>query len=1131
MYKKITAITTRRAHHVRPKLWLTMKLTFILLIVCIMEASAGTYAQTVSLSVKDASLKEVFNLLNKNNGYEFLYNAAMLKGTHTVNLDAKNIDIKELLDQCFVGQPVDYLIDGKTIIVNEKPKQLTADIKLLVPVTGTVISQTGELLIGVSVGVVAGGAGTTTKENGTFKLSVPENSTLRFSYIGFITKEIKIGSAAINLSVQLLTNKNELNQVVVVGYGTRKKADVTGAITSISEQSIKDVPASNLASALQGQGAGIDIRKSAGDSKPGATPTILIRGARSLSASNAPLIVIDGIPFNGSINDINQDDVASVDVLKDASSTAIYGSRGANGVILVTTKRGKTGKPVVSYSSYLGQTNVARTFTLFNADEFTVFKKWANINANPGKYTGLDDPLFYTNGVFDPAEVVGVQTGRNTDWQSYIYKTGIMTDNQLAVSGGTDNTKYALSGGYFNQTGIYEGQGFDRYSIKMSVDQLLGEKFRIGLNTLNTFSLRTGENASNMSYALRASPLAAPYDSNGQLLNNFIPGSNNQVWNPLADILPGAAVENRQRFGTFTTLYLEAELANGLKYRFNAGTEIKNETYGNFYASKTNFNRGGANTSSNRSSFDANYTLENILTYDKAFGKHKINFTGLYSLQDSRTTTNQFNNTNIAFDQLAYYNPTYGSNLTGSGTDSKWDILSYMGRMNYSFSDRYLLTLTMRSDGSSRLAPGNKYHVFPSAAAAWNITNESFMKNVPTLNNLKLRASYGTVGNTAINPYQTLGSLSSVTYNYGTNFVTGAYLTNASNENLTWEYTSTANAGLDFGLLDSRISGSVEVYKQFTKDLLLGQTLPISSGIPNATVKNIGGTENKGIEIHVSTINIQGKDKNDFSWTSDFNYFINRGKITQLTDGVTKDINNRWFVGQPADSYYDYKRLGIWQNNHADSLAAKGYGLSLTGVTSVIGTIKVADISGPNGVPDGKLDDNDRVIIGSSQPQWEGGTTQRFGYKGFDFTVVIFARIGGIISSAVEGGNGISTYAGTYNNLKVNYWTPTNNEDRFPKPNTNPTGTGSLPNYLSTLGYFDGSFVKIRTLSLGYNFPTSIVQKLRARSLRIYATASDPFILFSPYVKAGGLDPETAGTIGIDTPPLRSMLFGLNLSF
>jgi TonB-linked SusC/RagA family outer membrane protein len=451
-----------------------------------------------------------------------------------------------------------------------------------------------------------------------------------------------------------------------------------------------------------------------------------------------------------------------------------------------------------------------------------------------------------------------------------------------------------------------------------------------------------------------------------------------------------------------------------------------------------------------------------------------------------------------------------------------------MGRINYSYNDRYLLTLTMRADGSSRLAPGNKWHTFPSAAVAWNISRESFFSGIPRVNNLKLRASYGTVGNTAISPYQTLGALSPIVYNFGSSYTTGAYFSNAANDSLTWENTSTANLGLDFGLFNNRVSGSIEVYKQYTNSLLLSQTLPITSGIPNAVVRNVGKTENKGLEIHISTVNIQGKTKNDFTWTSDLNFFINRGKITQLANGATRDVANGWFVGQPIEVYYDFQRMGIWQNTSADSAEAKRLGLTVTGSGSVIGTIRVADVSGPNGKPDGKIDQTyDRIIIGTSEPKWEGGTTQRFSFKGFDFTVVAFARWGYTLNSSLYGGNFVNTYQGIYNNLKTDFWTPTNHQNENPKPNSNNTN----PVNRSVLSYFDGSFVKIRSMSLGYNLPSSIIQKVGGRSLRVYAIATDPFILFSPYRRIGGIDPEGAGTVGIDTPPVWSWTFGLNLSF
>ena len=998
-----------------------------------------------------------------------------------------------------------------------------------VTVKGSVTTQTGEPLVGVSIKVKNSTEGTTTGSIGEFQIKVPQNSTLVFSYVGFIAKEVKVSSDQSNLSLQLLTDKNEMSQVIVVGYGTRRKSDVTGAITSISEQAIKDVPASNLVSAIQGQAAGVDIQRSGANSKPGASPNILIRGSRSLTASNSPLIVVDGIPFNGNINELSQNDVSSVEILKDASSTAIYGSRGANGVMLITTKRGRSAKPIFTYSGYAGQTRLIREFPVMNAEEFTLLKKWANINGNPGKYSGLDDPQFLTNGVFAPEEVEGLKIGRNTDWQSYIYKTGIMTDHQLGISGGTDITQYAVSAGYFNQSGIYQGQKFERFTVKLSFDQQLGKRFKVGLNSLNSYSIRSGESANPMAQALRASPLVSPFDSTGAILNDFVPGSASQVWNPLADLIPGAVEEDRKRLGTFTTLFVEVNLYKGLKYKFNSGIEIRNDSYNNYYSGKTSFrvNQGGS-AASNRNSNNTNYTIENLLTYDKTFWqKHKLNFTGLYSIQESKTISNQFDY-NINSDYLAFYNPVYGSNIKPQGSYSKWDIISYMGRLNYSFDDRYLLTLTMRSDGSSRLAPGNKWHTFPSAAAAWNISRESFFSNVHVVNNLKLRASYGTVGNTAISPYQTLGALSPIVYNFGSSYTTGAYFSNASNDSLTWENTSTTNIGVDFGLFKNRISGSIEVYKQNTSSLLLSQTLPITSGIPNAIVRNIGKTENKGLEIFISTVNIQGRTKNDFTWTSDINFFLNRGEITQLANGASRDVANSWFVGEPIDVYYDFKRNGIWQNTSEDSAEAKRLGLTVTGNGSVIGTIRVADVSGPNGKPDGKIDQTyDRIIVGTAEPKWEGGTTQRFSYRGFDFTVVAFARWGYTLNSSLYGGNFVNTYQGIYNNLKTDFWTPTNHQNENPKPNSNNTN----PINRSVLSYFDGSFIKIRTLSLGYTLSPSIIKKVGGRSLRVYAIANDPFILFSPYRKIGGIDPEGAGTVGIDTPPVWSLIFGLNLSF
>ena len=1049
----------------------------------------------------------------------------------------KRQSIRYCLDFCTKrGSWVLFLFFFLGLCVNKLYAQSAVTVK------GTVTYQNGDPVSGASVVVKATGKGVTTQEDGSFQIEAAPNSTLVITHTGFVGQEIKLSSDNYsNLTVRLIENKNSLDEVIVVGYGTRKKSDVTGAIVSINEQAIRDIPAANLTQAIQGQAAGIDIQKNGGNSKPGATPTILIRGSRSISATNEPLFVVDGIPFNGSINDLNQDDIASVEILKDASATAIYGSRGANGVILITTKRGKSGKPTVTFNMYTGFVKIQDQFPVMNTAEFSEFKKWALYN---GRYTGNnrtysgpnDSALILQN--FSAEELESMKTGRSTDWQKLIYKTGIITNNQIGYSGGTDLTQYALSAGYFEETGIYFGQGFERFSLKASVDQQFGKRIKVGVSTLNTYTVTEGEGANPMGQALRASPMVSPYNPDGTLLNDFVPGSASQVWNPLANFVEGAVVQKRKRFGTFTTLYADVSIIKGLKYRFNSGVEIRSDVYGEFYASKTTNNLGGLSTAQNRTNLRTNYTLENILTYDKTFAeKHKINFTGLFSVQEQSTQGNEFRNNTIASDDLQYYNPTYGANLVGEGTEEKWDIISYMGRLNYSFDDRYLLTLTMRTDASSRLAPGNQDNLFPSAAVAWNIHRESFFNNVKAFTNLRLRASYGRVGNTAISAYQTLGALSAIVYNYGDATTTGVFLTNVPNPDLTWEYTSTLNVGVDFGMLKNRVTGSIEVYKQSTDNLLLPQTLPATSGIPNAIVTNVGKTENKGIEIHISSVNFQGRTRNSFSWTTDLNFFINRGKITQLAGGVTSDPANSRFVGQPLGVFYDFKKIGIWQATAADTALAILQAQTVNGVGTVIGNIKREDISGPNGKPDNRLDATyDRIILGSSQPDWEGGMTNRFGYKGFDLTVVAFARWGHMIRSNLHGGGFVNTFQGTYNNIKTPYWTPTNGENNYPKPNANNTNT---PNN-SLLGFFDGSFVKIRTISLGYNLPSSVLRRLGVRSARIYTTLEDPFILFSPFVnKYGGIDPEASGsssspaiaTLNLDTPSNWSMIFGINISF
>lgn len=1118
-------------------LGLTLILVFSQVLMAESAASQSTDVK-ISISFNDEPLQQALDQIEKLSSIKFSYNPADIQGFKVSRRSYVNESIGSILKNILTNTKLSYKgINGGIVLYKRnsepvrtafQPQTQLTDVADPITVHGRVSDAQGPLG-GVTVVVEGTTTSVSTNANGDYTIKAPSNAVLVFSFIGYVKQRIPVNSRAV-INVNMAADSRSLNEIVVVGYGTQKKSDITGSITSINEKALHDVPAANLADALQGQGTGIDIEKSGGNSHPGAVPSIIIRGVRSAKASNDPLFVVDGIPYTGSIQDINVDDIVSVEVLKDASSTAIYGSRGANGVILVTTKRGKTGGPVITYSGYGGFSKPLGQYDVMNGPKYASLKEWAVYNgsfdAKTGAhlYTGYDDPNILTSSFFTPTERQALQDGKSTNWQDYIYKTGFLTNHQLGISGGTEKTQYDIAAGYYDETGIYQGQSFNRYTLKLSIDQVISKWLKVGISSLNNLSYIEGENANPLGQALRASPLASPYNADGTLLMGYVPGSQNQVWNPLDNFLPGASVESRKRFGTFTTGYAEAQILPGLKYRFNGGAEVKPDIYGNFYAAATTNNQGTYSSANNQSTYAYNYTLENILTYDRTYAKkHHINFTGLYSYQQYQSQSNSFNYNTILSDAIQYYNPQYGANLTGSGSYTKYALISYMGRINYGFEDKYLLTLTVRSDGSSKLAPGHKFDVFPSAAIGWNIMREKFLQQSNLISNLKLRLSYGSVANANISAYQTLGGLSPINYNYGSANTTGAYPTAVPNPNLGWEYTSTLNAGLDFGIFKDRITGSIDAYHEYTHGLLLPESLPYTTGIPTAVSTNVGKSENKGIEININTVNLPAHGRKSLSWTTSFNITFNRGKITQLANGVQNDISNNLFVGHPIGSIYDYKKTGIWQNTAADSAAAKGLGLTLTGSGSVIGTIKVADIN-----HDGKIDANDRTIIGSNQPFCNGGLTNRISYNGFDLTLVTAYRFGGLLTSAIyQSGSFLDTYQGNYNNLNVNFWTPYNHENFFPKPNSSTTNTP----YSSTLSYFNASYLKIRSLSLGYTFSSTLTKSVGIKSLRIYATAQNPFIFFSPYRNVfHGIDPETYGTLAENTPATWSMIFGANLS-
>ncbi|WP_188558407.1 SusC/RagA family TonB-linked outer membrane protein [Hymenobacter glacieicola] len=1001
-------------------------------------------------------------------------------------------------------------------------------------ISGKVTDQaTGEGIPGVTVLVKGTSAGASTGTDGSFTLQAPAGGTaLVFSAIGYTSVERPIGTNT-TFNVPLSTDTKALSEVVVVGYGVQKKSQVTGAISSVDEQSLRDVPVANIGQALQGRAAGVNI--SSTSTAPGQAPVIRIRGNRSFAGSNDPLLVVDGVPFDGNLNDLNPDDITSLEVLKDASSTAIYGARGANGVILITTKRGKAGAPRATYSAYYGVKKPYGLYDLQNGQEYY------NYRAEAFRAAGQDPNS--AAGFLTDDEKANYAAGRSFDYQDLLFQNGRIQNHALGVSGGSEQTQYSASLGYYDETGIVPVQGIKRYSLRGTLDQQIGKRIKVGLNTLNSFTSQNDPGL-NISYnILTSSPLASPYDANG--LPILFPNADNAQANPLSYYTEDAHFEQRRRLRTFNSLYGQVNILKGLDYRLNLGLDGRTENNESFFASNTPARAGGQNAATRNNSIAFNLLVENLLTYNRTFAeKHDVNFTGLYSWQQFRTDGFETGAQNLPTNYQQAFNLGAGTPSFARSNQSRWDIISYMGRLNYAFDNRYSATLTMRVDGSSRLAPGNKYKPFPSAAVAWNIANESFLQDNAWVNNLKLRASYGRTGSTAVNPYQTLGSLQSSLgngyYNFGGTGVAGAIPATIPNPNLGWEYTATTNFGLDFGLFNNRLTGAVEVYQQRTSDLLLPDALPTTSGYGSFT-RNIGQTQNRGLEISLTTVNV--RSASGFEWSTDWNFTINREKVLDLGLGDDEngnprsDISNQRFIGQPLFVFYDYKYAGIYQQNEAAAAAKAG---------TRVGQVKIEDLNG-NGVVDGA----DRQIIGTRQPKFEAGMTQRFRFKGFDLTAVGLTRVGAtVVDPLLFPSNYITTFSGRRNQLNLPYWTPATPENRYPQPNQNYFNDFVLN--AQTLSYMSGTFIKVRSIDLGYTLPASIIQRAKMSTARIYLQVQNPLI-WSPveyYKKNKAIDPDALsystrfsgntsvnggvsfdGLAGTNYPTTRAFIVGLNVGF
>lgn len=989
-------------------------------------------------------------------------------------------------------------------------------------VSGVVKDVSGESIIGANVVEAGTTNGSITDIDGKFSFTASTpNAVLAISYIGYQSINYPLKGQQ-NVTIVLKEDLQNLDEIVVVGYGVSKKRDVTGSVASVKGEKLQESASLSAVQALQGRAAGVTVIQSS--AKPGGDTKIRVRGNRSLKATNDPLYVVDGIPIVVGLNEISPSDIESIEVLKDASATAIYGSRGANGVILVTTKKGKEGKVQIDYNGYVGVQNAARTIDMFDGAEWVDLVREANratskttpyplvptldwdkkigyFNADPN-VIGKIAQAYDENGNYHPDRVP------YNDWTGETLRTAPIHNHEVSVRGGTEKLKMLASATYFGQDGVVRGQDYSRYSVRVNFDWTLNKYVKVGGST--SFSHIDQNEGSNLYGDVKnVYPLADMRDAEGNLLTSR-PGNDPQLWNQLLNLEHQKKEIKKDRF--LGSYYLEVKLPFDINYRSNVGIDIgpyyKNEFYGALSSDRAGSAARAINMRDNRRM----YTWENLLFYNKTFNKdHALGLTFLQSIQQETYDKSEIKVKDLPYENQLWNNVGSAQTIESVMSDyQRWNLASFMGRVNYNFKERYLLTISARYDGSSRLAPGHKWVLFPSAALAWRIKEESFLKDVDFLSNLKLRLGWGITGNTAIDPYKTQGSLKYDRYSYGSNGVLSFFQNEMPNPNLSWEKTEQWNVGIDFGFLNGRIGGSVDMYLQTTNDLLMERQLPIVSGFGNV-VTNVGQIRNKGLEVTLNTVNIESKE---FKWTTDVMFSVNNEEIAELYNGKVDDEGNKWFIGQPVKVFHDYKADGIWQLEDAAELEKWG------GVFKP-GDIKIVDKNG-----DYKITSEDRYILGQEDPTVTLSMSNYFEYKDFDLNFFLNGAFGQTLS--YDRGWSLN---GRYNSAQVNYWriigedengNPISNKsNEAPRPNIDYEN----PNYISSLYKENASFLRIGQVTLGYTLPKTLLQNIGIQKLRFYATVQNAYV-FTGY---SGTDPES-GT-DYNEPMPRTYLFGLNLSF
>ena len=1020
------------------------------------------------------------------------------------------------------------------------------------PVSGKITDASGQPLAGVTVQVKGSSTTAITNSDGSFQINAPSaNTTLVLTYVGFVEQQVPVNNQA-TLSVSMTPLANALQDVVVVGYGTRRKGEVTGAITSISGENLRSVQTTNLTQALQGRLAGVTVTPN--NFRPGSGSSIRIRGNRSLSANNDPLYVVDGFPVSYTIDDMNPADIESIDVLKDASATAIYGVRGANGVIQITTKRGKAGKISVNYQGSQSIEEIIRPVPVFNSVELSdawrqAFFADKQYTATRGTASGSNPLYYYPTAVadvalfrdrfgseeqwnsikdaytwlaYDPANKIFIAKKRATtaeeksvlqslgiaqsdsidmydpskiksyDWLDNVgTRKGHTTNHSISVTGGSEKFKSSLSAGYLKQEGIEYGQDYTRYSVGTSTE-FKPVKFLTFGASVNYIHAITNSSTSSYGNAIGMIPMTEPYDSAGNWILH--PNRDAQITSAVND--RNTVFDQTKANRVFGNVFIEATLYKGLKYRTMFGLDTRNSTRGQFNGAQSSVRLGSPASASQTINNATSWVYDNMLTYNaNIHSDHSINVTLLQELQSlNRSSSLTMSANNLIFESQKWYslNRNTDAQVTGSGTYSATQYLSYMGRLEYAFRNKYMLTVLNRYDNSSVLAEGNKGAWFPAASIAWQIDREDFFHGQSVINSAKLRAGIGKVGNASIDPYQTAGPLGFTNYNWGNGTAAiGSAPTTFRTPNLTWEKTTTINIGLDFGLLRNRITGTIDAYKSNTTDQLQDRSIPAANGVDHVFF-NLGKVENKGIELTLSSQNI---NRGDFRWSTDFVFTKNKEKIVDIDGSGNSNYANLWLLDQPLQVYWGYKKEGIFQ--YSDTVG-KGtlasYYWAKPGnkgnVNYQPGRIKLYDANG-----DTTMSPADRIVLGSHTPDFTTSIGNTFGYKNFELNFLVYIRVGGLYRVPRPG------LVGRYQTFKVNYWTPTNPSNDYQQP----TQTSDIPFGWEALTYTKATFAKVKNITLTYRLPKTLTDKMHTNNVAFYVSAVNPILIhnYSNY------DPET----------------------